>query len=789
MSVIGIDFGTQNITIAAAQKGGIDVLLNEVSARQTPCMVSFGEKERAIGEAALTQFARNTKNTIVNSKRLVGRSFDEQEVQEELKSLPYKTRKAEDGSIVVEVQYQNEKREFDTTAITAMILGQVKRIAEKATEKPCKDVVIAIPGWWTVAQRQALLDASRIAGLNALKLISDHAASALQYGIYKTNLSETEPINVLFVDVGFTNTSVSVIEFLKGKLRVLSTAYDRSLGGRDYDNLLVNHFVKEFSEKFKIDIKSNQRALIRMEVACEKLKKVLNTVPEAPINIDSLMNDVDVRGSMKRADYEAMTAPLTERIHAVVQRAVEASKIPVDKLFAIEITGGATRLQAVQNKLAESLKRELSKTLNQEESVARGCALQCAILSPIFKVREFSLTDIQPYPIRVTWEKAFEQEENVLDLFPAENALPSVKALTVCGHDSLELTAEYSDPQNLPVGTKTQVGKYTIKNITVGKKETSKLRLKIKLDHHGILVTESATLVEDADEAKAEDDKMDVETPAEEAKTEEKKDEKKEETKTKKKVKRTDVPVSQQSAALDSKTLNELIESENKMASDDRLSQETAERKNAVETYIYDMRSKISSSLAEYTTEDVVTSFSKLLEDAENWLYEDGAEQTKSVYVKKLDELKVVGDPIVKRKYEFENRYDARASLRSTIQQFRIAAQDEDPKYEHIEKSEKSKILDECDSIEKTVNDLFTKQEKQPKSQEPAFTVAEILKKKSDLERFANGILSKPKPAPPKEEKKAEAPKTEAPKTETPKTETPKTEEKKEDKPVEMDLD
>jgi len=506
MSVIGIDFGTQNITIAAAQKGGIDVLLNDVSARQTPCMVSFGEKERAIGEPALTQFARNTKNTIINSKRLLGRNFDEAEVQQEIKTLPYKTRKGEDGTIVMEVQYQNQKREFDPTTITAMILGQIKRIAEKATEKPCKDVVIAIPGWWTVAQRQALLDASKVAGLNALKLISDHAASALQYGIYKTNLSETEATNVLFVDVGYTNTSVSVVEFLKGKLRVLATAYDRTLGGRDFDQILVDHFVKEFSAKFKIDIASNQKALIRMEVACEKLKKVLNTVPEAPINIDSLMNDVDVRGSMKRADYEAMTTPLVDRISAVVQRAVESSKIPVDKLFAIEITGGATRLQAVQTKLAEYLKRDLSKTLNQEESVARGCALQCAILSPIFRVREFALTDIQPYPIRVTWEKAHEQEDNVLELFPVDNAIPSVKALTVCGHDSLELSAEYSQPENLPQGASTLVAKYSIRNLVITKKDTSKLRLKIKLDHNGILVTESATLVEDAvDEPKTEE--------------------------------------------------------------------------------------------------------------------------------------------------------------------------------------------------------------------------------------------------------------------------------------------
>jgi len=496
---------------------------------------------------------------------------------------------------------------------------------------------------------------------------------------------------------------------------------------------LVDHFVKEFSTKFKIDIASNQKALIRMEVACEKLKKVLNTVPEAPINIDSLMNDVDVRGSMKRADYEAMTTPLVDRISAVVQRAVESSKIPVDKLFAIEITGGATRLQAVQTKLAEYLKRDLSKTLNQEESVARGCALQCAILSPIFRVREFALQDIQPYPIRVTWEKAHEQEDNVLELFPVDNAIPSVKALTVCGHDSLELSAEYSQPENLPQGASTLVAKYSIRNLVITKKDTSKLRLKIKLDHNGILVTESATLVEDAvDEPKTEDaeSKMDVDdAPAAEAtKGDAKTDAKPEESK-KKKVKRTDVPVSSKSAALDSKTLDNLTESENRMASDDRLALETAEKKNAVETYIYDMRGKISDALASFTTEDIASAFSKALDDAENWLYEDGAEQTKSVYVKKLDDLKVIGDPIVKRKYEAENRYDAMSSLRSTLEQYRSTATSEDPKYEHIEKSEKSKILDECDSVEKSANDSFNKQEKAAKSADATFTVADILMK------------------------------------------------------------
>ncbi|PRP79757.1 hypothetical protein PROFUN_12619 [Planoprotostelium fungivorum] len=764
MSVIGIDFGTQNITIAAAQKGGIDVLLNEVSSRQTPCMASFGEKERALGEPALTQFARNTKNTVINVKRLLGRNFDEEEMQEEIKSLPFKTNKNAAGEVGINVTYANQKREFDPTTVAAMILGKVKQIAEKATEKPCKDVVISVPGWWTVAQRQALLDASRIAGVNALKLISDHAASALQYGIYKTNLSETEPLNVVIIDVGYSGTSVSVVEFMKGKLRVVSTAYDRNLGGRDFDRVLVDHFVKEFSTKYKIDIRSNEKALIRLEVACEKLKKVLNTVPEAPINIDSLMNDIDVRGMMKRADFDAMSASLLDRLMEVVNKAITDSKIPTDKMFAVEITGGCTRLLAVQTRLAEGLKRDISKTLNQEESVARGCALQCAILSPIFKVREFNLVDVQPYPIRVTWEKATPAEDNVLELFPVDSTIPSAKILTVCGHESLDLTAEYADVSLLPKGSSTVIGRYTVKKINPTKKETSKLRLKIKLDQHGILVAESATLVEDLAEEKAEEStKMDVvkeAAPAEGTATEGA--EKKEEKKEKKKVKRTDVPIQFESGpALSTKQLNDMTELEIKMASDDRLSQETAERKNAVETYIYDMRSKISESLASFTTEAVATSFSKQLEDAESWLYEDGAEQTKSVYVKKLEELKTVGDPIAKRRYESENRYEAISSLRSTVQNFRLLATSEDPKYEHIDKSEKSKILDECDSVEKTANDAFNKQEQQPKHTDATFTVADILKKKADLERLANGILSKPKPAPPKEEKKPEAPKSE----------------------------
>jgi len=273
MSVVGFDFGNANCTIAVAQKGGIDVILNEVSSRQTPCMVSFGEKERYIGEPALSQYMRNIKNTIVNIKRILGRKWNEPELQEELKSLPFKAVQLENNEVGVEVMYCFEKKVFTPVQIVAMILQKLKQITEKATEKGCCDVVISVPGFWTDFQRRALLDASKIAGLNCLRLLNESTASALGYGIYKTNLSETEPIHVMFVDMGHTATSVCIVEFLKGKLKILSSAYDPHLGGRNFDQVLVDHFVKEFKDKYKIDIRTNQKAMIRLEVACEKLKK------------------------------------------------------------------------------------------------------------------------------------------------------------------------------------------------------------------------------------------------------------------------------------------------------------------------------------------------------------------------------------------------------------------------------------------------------------------------------------------------------------------------------------
>lgn len=835
MSVVGIDFGTQNCVIAVAQKGGIDVITNDVSRRQTPCMVAFTDRERCIGEAALTQYQRNIQNTIVNVKNLLGMTGTEADFQEEIKDLPFKI--TED--IQIEVLHGGEPKKFTPVALAGMILQKLKEITDQAPQvegKAMKDVVISVPGFWTDHQRRAMIDACSVAGLNCLRLLNDNTATALGYGIYKSNqFSETEPVRVMFIDMGYSNTSVSIVEYTKGKLTVLSTAYDRTLGGRNFDEILVQHFAKEFKEKFKIDILSNKRARIRLTVACEKLKKILSSNPEGVISVDSIMNDIDVKGKFTRKEFEELCQPLLQRLEPVIQKALSDAKITSEQLHSVEITGSGTRALVVQNKLQTILNRDLSKTLNCEESVARGCALMSAMLSPVFKVREFAVNDIQPYPIKVTWRDIgsdpMDTEGDWTEIYSANSPI-SVKAVTFQRNEGFDLIAEYANPALLPPGTPTLLGKYTIKTLPEMKEKPVKIRAIMKVDLSGVFRVTSIQASESY-EVEVEVEKKEETKEASKKKGEtskEKKDEpnqtKEEETQPegspieekpkengehatdspkengetttpqkekvkKKKTRRVDMDYNSSTSSLPTTLVQKMIEVENELLANDRLIIETAEKKNALESYVYDTRDKLSTSLSKFATEETKEKFFKLLNDAEEWLYGEGSDVSKSTYIAKLEELKKVGDPIFQRKYESENRYDAHLELTKAIDEYRLAATSDDPKYEHIEKEEKKKIIDKCASIEKEVSDLMNKQSTLPSHVDPVITVAQIKKYKQELDHFCPPILNKPKPAPKEEPKKEEAKKDDTKKDETTKEEKKgqDSDNKEQKKPEDMDLD
>ncbi|KAK5002969.1 Heat shock protein hsp88, partial [Elasticomyces elasticus] len=386
MSVVGLDLGTLNSVIAVARNRGVDVITNEVSNRATPSLVSFGPKNRYLGEAAKTQEISNLKNTVGSLTRLAGRSIKDPDVQieQEYVSAPLVD---VGGQVGAEVTYLGRKETFSATQLTAMFITRAKQTAAAELKLAVSDMVISVPAWYTDAQRRAILDAAEIAGIKVLRLINETTATALGYGITKLDLPapEEKPRRVAFVDIGHSNYTCSIVEFKKGELAVKSTAYDRHFGGRNFDKAIVDHFAKEFKEKYKIDINENAKARVRVAAACEKLKKILSANANAPLNIESLMNDVDVRGFLKREELEELVKPLLDRATVPLEQALAEAKLKVEDIDAVELVGACTRVPSLKAAIQKFFGKSLSFTLNADEAIARGCAFACAILSPVFR--------------------------------------------------------------------------------------------------------------------------------------------------------------------------------------------------------------------------------------------------------------------------------------------------------------------------------------------------------------------------------------------------------------------
>lgn len=391
MSVVGFDIGNENCVIAVVKQRGIDVLLNDESKRETPAVVCFGEKQRFLGSAGASSAMMNLKSTISQVKRLMGRRFADPDVQKELKMLPFETFEGPDGGILIQLKYLGKSHTFTPVQIMAMLFAHLKEIAEQRLEMPISDCVIGIPSYFTDLQRRAYLNSATIAGLNPLRLMHDCTATALSYGIYKTDFPSSGPTYVAFVDIGHCDTQVSISSFETGRMRILSHTFDMNFGGRDFDEVLFTYFASQFKEQYGIDVYSNPKACLRLRAACEKLKKVLSANPEAPLNIECLMEETDVKGFIKREEFERLASGLLERISIPCKKALADAGLAAEKIHSVELVGSGSRIPAITRLLASLFRREPSRKLNASECVARGCALQCAMLSPVFRVREYEV--------------------------------------------------------------------------------------------------------------------------------------------------------------------------------------------------------------------------------------------------------------------------------------------------------------------------------------------------------------------------------------------------------------
>ncbi|CEP19347.1 hypothetical protein [Parasitella parasitica] len=762
MSVVGIDLGNLQAIIAVARNRGIDVICNEVSNRATPNIVSFGPKQRYIGEAAKTQEISNAKNTIVSLKRLAGRTFDDPEVQEVEKNFIMAELADVNGQAGVKVNYLGEEQVFSNVQLIAMYLNKLKDITAAEINGPVSDCVITVPGWFTEVQRRAVLTASEIVGLNCLRLVNDLTAAALGYGITKTDLPEEKAKNVAFVDIGHSSYTCQIASFVKGQLTVRGQAFDTHFGGRDFDAVIVEKLAEEFKEKFKIDVYTNKKALLRLRVAAERCKKVLSANPQAPVNIESIMDDKDVSAMVNRTDFEEWATHLFTRTKDVLEKALESAGMAVEDIDSVEMVGGTTRIPAIKETISKFFGKSISTTLNQDEAVARGAALQCAMLSPVFKVREFRVNDVVTYPIKLTWEATPEEEETEIVVFDNNNSIPSTKILTFFRREPFTLQAVYAKPDTLPRGINPWIGQYNIKNVEPVNGEPAQVKVKVRLNIHGILSVESAYTVEEKmveEETKNKDGEKETKT-------------------VKKLVKTGELPVSSGTTALPKKLVDEYVEKESQMYVSDKLIAETEAAKNSLEEYGYEMRDKIIGPLSEFIDPSEKDGFAKDLNAVVDWIYEDGYDEPKSVYVEKLDALKKIGTPVVERYREEQERPHAERSLRETLERLTQEAMSSNEKYSHIPAHEKQDIVERCERAGRWMDEQNAKQKKVPKHETPVLTTKDIKKEEEAVIFFANPILNKPKPAPKVEEPAATA------ETDTP-MEDVKSDEKKED----MDID
>ena len=802
MSVVGFDFGYDTCYISVARAGGIETIANDYSLRDSPSMVALGDKSRTMCVGAKSQLLTNLKRTFFGFKSLLGRKFDDPIVQDEISRLPYQVKKGRDGDVAVEVDFLGKKQSFTPVQLTAMLFTKLKDTADAALQTKVKDVVISVPVHYTDRQRHAMLDAAAIAGLNVLKLMNDTTATALAYGIYKQDLPapEEKPRNVVFVDCGHTGIQAAACSFNKGKLVMQSCACDRSCGGRAFNEVLAKKFAEDFKDKYKVDAFTNVKAMLKLISESEKLKKQMSAnTNKMPLNIECFMEDKDVNGSVDRAEFEELISPYTKQIENVLQEVLVSSKWKPEDIYSVEVVGGSTRVPIIKSLIEKVFGKIPNTTLNSDEAVSRGCALQCAILSPTFKVREFSVTDIQPFPIKLRWQTEGDAGEMVV--FPQFHAVPFSKMLTFYRRDNFSVVGEYDGTAPVP---DQHIGVFEIGEVKPKEDGSNqKVKVKVRVNLNGVFTVASASLIEkheveeevevpmDVDPSKEDDKKKEDgekkegedagESPAggeDASKTEAgSKDEpmdaqspgeapKKMEKRIKTVNKTIDLPITPVIAGcLSRDKLEAAVELERSFVSQDKQESERLNSKNAVEEYIYEIRSKIHEELEAFVTEEERSKFSMQLEDAENWLYEDGEDVDKPVYMAKLTDLKAKGDPIKRRKVEYETRPKALEALGRSLQ-LAMKALDSykagEEKYNHIDKAEMEKVErlvgEKREWLDKNTQLLHGLS----KTADPPVGTQSIRNEMSGFESLVNPILNKPKPKvepPPKEkqdEKKGE---------------------------------